>query len=330
MLPMRCLAVTIVVLFALYACQGPLRDNEVGLPGHLEGELTITGAYALTPLIQACADSFSQMYPHVDITVTPLGSELALRHLANGKCDLAMVSRPISGSWEEELFALPVARTGVAFVFNKLNPYRDNILEHGLTVQDMQKVYYGEKDPSWDRFLGRNQKHPHQASTRADRCGTLEVLADFLYLDPSEMKGRPVEGEYRMIESVLKDSLALGYCNMSEAFDLHTGDRLEGLEFLPLDLNVNGSIEPREAICTNLSDFQNSICNNTYPFKLSRDLSLVSLKAPQGELETAFFQFILTDGQALVKQLGYSALSPSIINYNLYRMRKNKGTLSGL
>lgn len=192
------------------------------------------------------------------------------------------------------------------------------IQEHGLTIRDLQRIFTRPGETTWDEFLVRKDRSPLHAYTRSDPCGTAEVVADFLYLTRDDLHGIAADGEYQMIDAVLRDSLALGYCNFNEAFDLEKGVPSPGLEFLPVDLNMNGSIEPREAICSDLDGFQNSICINTYPFKFSRNLYLVALSKPQDVLAQAFLYFCLTDGQFFVKKLGYSEIPSSLIEYHLY------------
>jgi len=317
-LPFLCLA-----LMASSSCLHRSGENDPGMRNKekLSGEITITGAYALSPLIQACADSFLVQFPKAAIQVAPLGSELAIRHLANGKCDLAMVSRPISDREEENFFAVAVARTGVVMVFNTRNPYKDDLLSHGLTIQDLQQVFLGQAGKTWDDFLGKKGNAPIHSYSRQDPCGTAEIIAGFLFMNQSELKGIPVEGETLMIEAIMKDSLGLGYCNINDAFNLVTGQHLPGLEFLPVDLNMNGSIEEREQICFSLDDFQKSICNNTYPFKLSRNLYLVSLQKPEDDLTLGFINWVLTDGQSLIKKLGYSEIPESLLRYNRFLLK---------
>lgn len=286
-------------------------------PSQGQPKITICGAYALAPFIQACAEDFARSRPGAEISVIPMSHDSALQMLYDRRCDVAMISRPLKPD-EEDLFAIPVAKTGVVFVFNRHNPLRSQIMLQGLTISDLQNIYTSREMKTWDAFLRNRGATDLHHYYRADPSGVGEVVARFLFLEPGEITGVAVVGENEMIRAVCLDTLGLGFCNVNEAFDLNTGQKLEDLEFLPLDLNMSRDIEDREQICTQLDDFLQSICMNTYPHKLSRNLYLVAPEKPENPLLLDFLNFMITTGQNKLAPMGYTPLPASLARYNRY------------
>lgn len=321
---MRSILFIIPLSILLLACNRTTNKEsgqQIPYPDTANDSVHIAGAYALAPFIQTCADSFRLNDPAATIHVIPAGHDFAIHALEDDRIDLAMISRKLGQKEEQDYFALAVAKTGIVLIFNTMNPCKDQILMHGMTISDLQVAFSGKNTIFWDNLIKRGKTMPVNIYIRKDQSGAAEVLADFLFMETTEFNGTAVNGENEMIAAIQKDSMGLGFCNINDAFDLSTRDRKESLEFLPLDLNMNGSIEEREKICSNLDEFQNSICHNTYPYKLSRNLYLVAKNKPSDALTLAFLDYILSEGQRFIIPMGYSEISGSLIKYNRYLLK---------
>ena len=62
---------------------------------NIAGNFTISGAYALYPLVQKWSDDFMKIYPAVKIVVTSGGTGQGIDNLLAKKDQLAMISRPL-------------------------------------------------------------------------------------------------------------------------------------------------------------------------------------------------------------------------------------------
>jgi phosphate transport system substrate-binding protein len=285
--------------------------------------LRISGSYALLPLVRQSVEDIRQLYPGMDISLIPAGSGSAIRDLEMGRSDLALSSRQLTEKEERSgLQGIALARTGVVFIFNGQCPYRKELLESGLTISSLRKLYTSRGTVTWDELLFMKATVPVNAYHRSDSAGAAEVAARFLYLEPGEMQGKGVNGEYQMIEAVRQDIHGIGYANINDVFDLATGERLPGIDFLPVDLNDNRRIEQREEICSKLSDFQTSVCNYSYPYLLTRNLFIVYRKKDLDRVEKAFILWILEKERENVDRLGYSKISESLEDYNLFILNK--------
>ncbi len=313
----------LAIAFLLFACNqtSTKKDNSQNA-GHaktIEGKIEISGAYALIPFIKACAEEFHKDYPGIQISITPTGSGNALNQLMLEEVDLALTSGA-KNDLKEKLWSVAVAKTGIVMIMNSNNPYIDLITQRGLTITELQKVFTSREKMYWNKFLRRKNKVPVNVYNRSDKAGAKEILAQFLYIEEKELKGTPVNGEDMMIQKILNDPNAIGYCNINSAFDLVSGQRIPGLEFLSIDLNQNGSIEPREAVCDNIQDFQQELCRTSYPNILCRNLYIVANEKPVKPATIEFIKWILTKGQHIATDLGYSKVSSGMLKYDLYKL----------
>ena len=61
---------------------------------NIAGNFSISGAYALYPLVQKWSDDFMKIYPSVKIVVASEGTGEGIDNLLAKKAQLAMISRP--------------------------------------------------------------------------------------------------------------------------------------------------------------------------------------------------------------------------------------------
>ena len=313
----------LAIAFLLFSCgqTSTKKDNvqNAGYAKTIEGKIEISGAYALIPFIKVCAIEFHKDYPGIQINITPTGSGNALNQLMLEEVDLALTSGA-NNDLKEKLWSVAVAKTGIVMIINSNNPYLDLIIQRGLTITELQKIFTSHEKMYWNKFLRRKNEVPVNVYNRSDKAGAKEIFAQFLYIEEKELKGTPVNGEDMMIQKILNDPNAIGYCNINSAFDLVSGQNIPGLEFLSIDLNQNGSIEPREAVCDNIHDFQLELCRTSYPNILCRNLYIVANEKPVHPATIEFIRWILTEGQHIATDIGYSKVSSGMLKYDLYKL----------
>ena len=313
----------ILLAVALIAgCESPVK-KELGESQSGNPVILIEGSYALVPFIRECGLGFNAVQADPLVKVSPAGSGIAIHRLQRGEIDIALVSRPLTSEEENAgLLAYAVARTGVVVIINSGNPQIDRIFSHGLSTADLRKIFTSSQTHYWKDFLVTQDEFPVHHYHRADSSGAAELFSGFLYIDPYEMQGFPVIGEDQMVRAVQEDEYGIGYANVSDVFDLETGEVRPGLALMPVDLDENGSIEPREALCTKLSDFQDAICKTTYPYLLSRNLYMVVTdRRGQGAIGE-FIEWVVRNGAEIADKQGYAPVPSSLADYNLYRLEK--------
>lgn len=156
--------------------------------------------------------------------------------------------------------------------------------------------------------------------TRSDACGASEMWA--LYLGnyhQEDLKGTAVYGDPGLAEAVRKDSLGIGYNNLNYAYDMETGNPINGLRLIPIDLNENGKIDPEEDFYGTKAELLNAIATGLYPSPPARNEHLVTKNEFKG-LAKEFVRWILTDGQQYCAEAGYIALPEEEVEAELSKL----------
>ena len=104
----------------------------------LEGQVSVSGAFALYPLAVQWSNDFQVRYPKVKIDVSAGGAGKGMTDVLNGMVDYAMLSRELH---KEEVdagaVAFVVGRDAVIPVINSENPYIEELLKKdGMEVLD--------------------------------------------------------------------------------------------------------------------------------------------------------------------------------------------------
>lgn len=315
--------IPLLILFLMSGCNSPGTKKESAkiqedVKSELKGSFSISGAYALYPLIDRLADNFMAIHTGVKIEVTKLGTGEGITSLLTGKCQLAMISRPLTD--EEKgagVWVISVAKDGVAPIVNQKNPNIIEILNKGLSPDEFMHVFSSGRQMTWGEVLGTDSKDKITVYTRADESGAAELWAGFIYKKSSDLKGIGVTGDDEMIRSIQENPLAIGFCNFSYAFDASTGERIKDIQIIPSDLDFDNKIDRVEVPFVNLEEAHRSLWLGYFPDQLCRELTLGSLGKPSDPVIIEFLSYVLGDGQSNVKKVGFCPLNDVYINYSL-------------
>jgi phosphate transport system substrate-binding protein len=314
------LLVVLPFLFVLTCCKQVTTHEERTLPGH-PGPIKITGAFALYPLTQVWITEFQKTHPYVKFEVSAIGSGRGLGELVAGKTDLAMVSSEITSDADTGLWVIPVARLACVPVVSAKNPFLGDLLKQGIKRDDLGALFSNNNPKTWGDIYGNKPSGKVNVYLRSDSSGATDVLAKYLWLQSGEIKGTPVNGEDKMLEAVKNDPMALGYCNFIYAIDVKSNKFNSELAILPLDMNQNGKLDPKENFYESVSNLQRAMWSGRYPCVLTRNLYLVSNGKPATKEVVEFLIWVLTEGQKLVPSQGYIELHSFEIPPRLYALK---------
>ena len=318
---MKKILILLLAVAVIFGCKSrksvPAENISDAVPEEIiTGEFTISGAYALSPLMKKWADGFMNIHSDVKITVHETGTGQGIADLIDKKTDLAMISRPLTDDEKEsDIWLIPVAKDGVAIIANEKNPFMPRLLKQGLSPDEIQQLFTSPVAPSWGALLDTSGNVKPDVYIRADESGASDVLADFCYRKASDLKGTGVTGDMEMINSVAKNPLAVGYCNFSFAFEVPSGNRVEQIQIIPFDLDFDNLIERTEIPFKDLETAHRSIWLGIYPESLCRELAIGSLGAPVNPAVLAFLSYVIGDGQEFVKNMGLCELSSVHLRY---------------
>ena len=147
----------------------------------LEGNIRVSGAFALYPMMVKWAEEFNKIHPNVKIDVSAGGAGKGVADTLSGLVDIGMVSRDIS---QEEIdkgaYYVPVVKDAVFTAISKENPVADLILEKGLKKSDFVGIWMNDTNLSWGNLVGTNESTKVNVYTRSDSCGAAETWAKYL------------------------------------------------------------------------------------------------------------------------------------------------------
>jgi len=296
-------AVLIFSAISIFSARPPEKD--------LEGSLTISGAWALYPMVLRWAEEFKKLYPGVRIDVQAGGAGKGIADVLAGVVDVGMVSRDIHpAEVKRGALAIAVCKDAVVPTISEKNPLRDHILQKGVTRQMCIQVWITEEATTWGHFLGKDEKVPLHVYTRSDACGAAETWAAFLGRSQEDLKGVGVYGDPGLAEAVRRDRLGIGFNNINYAYDAKTKKPVLGIAILALDLNGNGQVDEEENFYEDRDAITQAIARGAYPSPPARDLYLVTKGKPANALIVEFLAWTLREGQRYVPDTGYIVLSP--------------------
>jgi phosphate transport system substrate-binding protein len=275
--------------------------------------INVSGAWALYPLMVKWAEEYTKLHPDIRIDVSAGGAGKGMADVLGGLVDIGMVSREIyPQEIEKGAFWIAVAEDAVVPIFNKDNPYAEDILSHGISRQVFTDIFITAKVETWGDVLGKPEiTEKIHVYTRSDACGAAQTWAQYLGFAQEDLLGVGVYGDPGIVEAVASDEYGMGYGNLNFAYDVSTGAPSPGVIALPLDLDENGSIDSREMVYATKSDVIQAIIQGIYPSPPARALYLVTRGTPQGIVKE-FLIWILTDGQKYVSETGYIELGERI------------------
>ena len=276
--------------------------------------ISVSGAFALFPMMTVWAEEYEKINPSVTFDVQAGGAGKGMTDMLSGAADIAMLSRePRQAELDQGSFPVPVPVDAVVGVFNANNPYRDEVLAHGITPEDAGRIWISGGTAAWGQWLGNGASESINVYTRSDSAGAAEMWAKFAGGEAQEeLQGIAVNADPGLAEAVRQDTLGVGYNNIGFAYNPATGEPNEGLQIIPIDLNGNSQIDPGEAFYGTRDELTAAIAGHIYPFPPARVLYLVTKGKPTPPIQD-FYRWVLTDGQAYVADAGYVALTETQI-----------------
>jgi phosphate transport system substrate-binding protein len=307
----RCISlILILIIIASLATGCTTRTDTHGDTAVSGGQtITISGAFALYPMMVKWAEEYQKIHPDTRIEISAGGAGKGMTDALTGMVDIGMVSRDISPEEVEKgAVFVAVTKDAVIVTANADNPAIAEIRKQGVNKTVLRQVFVNGTIKEWGCVVGAPQRTEQiNVYTRSDACGAADVFAKYLGYRQEDLNGTGVYGDPGLADAVKSDRLGIGYNNIGFAYDPATGYPLDGLAILPLDLNDNGMIESDEDLYATRDSITAAINTGRYPSPPARELNLVTrgnFSGPSGE----FVRWILTDGQQYVQESGYIAL----------------------
>ena len=316
--PPSIVGLLIILTLVTTNCQSADQSN----PGDDEnaGTITISGAWALYPMMIRWQEEYQKINPDVSFDISAGGAGKGMADALAGAVDIGMVSRQI---FPEEVdkgaFWVSVTKDAVFPTINQENPVWDELVQRGITRDDLVKIFINGEYTTWGQLVGRAEiSQPIHVFTRSDACGAAATWAEYLGGVQEDLQGVGVYGDPGLLDAVIKDPQGIGYNNLNYIFDMDSGEPLPGARVIPIDTNGNLEIDDDEIYETKAMAV-NAVATGRYPSPPARNLNLVMQGKPSG-LVKSFITWILTDGQQFVDETGYIALPQDLLDQELAKL----------
>jgi len=301
------IAVVILASLILTACGS---SAPAPAEGELSGTISVSGAFALYPMMTVWAEEFTKIHPDVQFDVQGGGAGKGMTDTIAGAVDIGMISRSIKPEEEsQDIFWVSVTKDAVFPIISAENPVAEQILAKGISQEVFAKIYVTGEIKTWGEVVGdpsiTDEIH---VFTRSDAAGAAEQWAKYAGGKAQEdLKGIGVNGEPSMVDTIIKDPLGIGYGNLNSIFDLSGGGLVPGIIIPPVDINANGQVDDGELYKVKEDAF-GAVADGIYPSPPSRFENLATKGKPSG-VTLAFIEWILTDGQQYLEAAGYVPLT---------------------
>jgi len=288
--------------------------------GELDGVITVSGAFALYPMMVRWGEEFHALHPAVQFDVSAGGAGKGMTDVLSGAVDIGMVSRSIHQSETDQgAFWVAVTMDAVLPTINADNPYLAQIQASGVASETLAAIWTGQIT-TWGQVIGDPAATDGiHVYTRSDACGAAETWGAYLGgLQQEDLQGVAVNGDPGLATAVTQDPLGIGYNNLNFAYGAD-GAPVAGLQIAPLDINADGQVDAEESFYAAKAAVVAAINDGRYPRPPARPLNLVTHDGPTG-LTRTFIEWVLTDGQAFVEESGYVPLTQAQLQEQLAKL----------
>lgn len=297
------------------------RKAEAQQVNDMKGEIQLSGAFALYPMVVRWAEEFRKIYPGVRIDISAGGAGKGMTDALANIVDMGMVSRDI---YEQELakgaYPIAVVKDAVIPTINVENPLFQDIVRIGLK-RDVARRLWSEEIAYWGDVISTGNKVPVHVYTRSDACGAGETWSAWMGLKQEDLEGTAVFGDPGVSSVVQRDKVGIGFNNIAYVYDQKSKKPFKNLAVMPIDINGNGVIDPEERFYDTVDQLMNAIARGVYPSPPARNLFLVTNGKPVKTELVAFLRFILTEGQKYATETGYVPLSEKVVNEELLKLK---------
>jgi phosphate transport system substrate-binding protein len=297
---------TILSIILLFGCSPDKRK---------ENTISISGAFALYPMVVKWAEEYNKVYPDIRINISGGGAGKGMADAMAGSVDLGMFSRAISDQEKEKgVWWIGLTTDAVVPTISDQNPYLRNLSERGVTREEFARIFVTGEITGWHQLVQTGTDATMAVYTRSDACGAAETWAKYMGSSQENLKGIGIYGDPGLAEAVTKSELSIGFNNTIFAYDPKTNLKRPGIEVIPIDVNENGTIDPEEDFYDSFTGVLEAIADGRYPSPPARELYFVAKEKPGGRAVTGFLRWILTDGQKYVAEAGYVPLDKARVD----------------
>ena len=318
---MKKILISLLIVSVLFGVACWKESQTQSTEKELEGVISVSGAWALYPMVVKWAEEFQKIHSDVRIDVAAGGAGKGMADCLAQVVDIGMVSRDIyPAEIEKGAWWVSVTKDAVVPTMNQNNPMSEELLAKGVKKETFIDIWITGKIKTWGQVAGAEADDSIHVYTRSDACGAAKTWARFLGGNQEDLLGVGVYGDPGLAEAVKKDVLGIGFNNINYAYDANSQKQVDQIRIVPVDLNENGVIDKDEDFYNERDEIVDAIAAGKYPSPPARLLHLVSQGKPQRKVVIEFIQWILADGQRYIPESGYISLTEEKIQEELKKL----------
>ena len=268
---------------------------EPPMPPAATGSIKMIGSTTVLPIAEAWQKKFNEMHPEVNIAVSGGGSGAGIEALIEGTADIGNASRAIKDKEKKraeeagiDVVEHTVAYDGIAVVVNPSNGL------DALSVEQLSDIFTG-KVRNWNNVGG--EAGEIQIVSRDSASGTYEAFKEMVVTLGKTDKERDYAPEalkqasnQAVLATVAQTKTAIGYIGLG-----YIDESIKALKVIPM-----GGGDAVEVSSKTVND-------GSYP--VARDLYMYTQGEPTGAVKDFLDWGKSAQGQAIVEELGFVALS---------------------
>ncbi|MEK7353536.1 MAG: PstS family phosphate ABC transporter substrate-binding protein [Chloroflexota bacterium] len=276
----------------------------------LSGTIEIDGSSTVYPITEAVAEEFRKIHPKVRINVGISGTGGGFKRFVAGETQISDASRPISASEKEqaakngiEWVEMPVAIDGLSVMVNPQNTWVTS-----MTVIELKNLWGPNSTiKRWNQIRSEWPDQPINLYGPGTDSGTFDYFTEVIV--GKAKSSRPdftaSEDDNVLVQGIAGDRNALGY--FGYAYYVENKDKLK---LVAIDAGKGAVLPSKE-----------TIDDATYT-PLSRPLFIYVNKAALARPEVKWFiRFYMTEGPALISEVGYIPMQPPVYLGNLAKIQ---------
>ena len=146
----------------------------------------------LLDIARTWVQEYTTANPEAEISVTGIPDE-GLKDLNLPPGTIGLFSKNyLSDLPGEDTWKIVVGRYVVVPVMNPENPYREEVLQMGISPEEFAKLFTGKDEHTWGMLLNNKHSDPVTPCFVGDQS-TRSYLAEFLQIDQQNIQGKETE-----------------------------------------------------------------------------------------------------------------------------------------
>lgn len=261
--------------------------------------IRVDGSSTVFPISEAVAEEFQAAHPGVRVTVGVSGTGGGFQKFVQGEIDISDASRPIkpeervrAGEAGISFIEIPVAYDGLSVLVNPENDWVDY-----LSVEELRRIWEpGSEVELWSDVRPEWPDREIVLVGPGTDSGTFDYFTETIMGESGASRSdyMPSEDDNVLVQAIAGERDGLGY--FGYAYYVENEDRLRAVP-----IRAEGS---DEAVAPTFD----TIANGSYQPLARPEFIYVSGDAAERPEVQDFVRFYLTEGQALVREVGYVPL----------------------